>query len=334
MKKYSILSISALAMQVAVAQFAPPAGQPGTTAMHKDSSAFVAWAGSCKIIRGFQNVSDPSLGYATIGDSTSAIGKPDGSKIVSLGDGGIAIVTFKQPIMNGPGNDFAVFENSFSDTFLELGFVEVSSDGTNYFRFPATSNTQDSVQLGNDAEMDARKLNNLAGKYRALYGTPFDLQELSGTTGLDMNNITHVKITDVTGCLQQAYASTDMNGKKINDPWPTPFASCGFDLDGVGVIHQAASSVEEETAFIQLRVFPNPLTPSGKIQLILNTDQPGTIDLIDLTGRPVTVFATKAVPRKLHLFSTEGLWLTTGLYLLRVNSGNIIKTEKIIVVNE
>ena len=36
-----------------------------------------------------------------------------------VGDGGSAILTFDTPIANGPGFDFAVFENGFSDTFLE-----------------------------------------------------------------------------------------------------------------------------------------------------------------------------------------------------------------------
>jgi hypothetical protein len=34
------------------------------------------------------------------------------------------------------------------------------------------------------------------------------------------------------------YASCDSQGHQINDPWPTPFPTGGFDLDAVGVIHQ------------------------------------------------------------------------------------------------
>jgi len=55
---------------------------------------------------------------------------PDGY-IVSLGDSGVADVTFAGAIYNGPGADFAVFENGFlnatndSLAFLELAFVEV-----------------------------------------------------------------------------------------------------------------------------------------------------------------------------------------------------------------
>ena len=80
------------------AQFSPSVGQLGTTAMYKDSSAFVAWANKCQIVRGFQDISNQSLGYANFGDSSLAIGPADGSGIVSLGDGGIAILEFASPI--------------------------------------------------------------------------------------------------------------------------------------------------------------------------------------------------------------------------------------------
>src|SRR5690606_10126887 len=120
---------------------------------------------------------------ASSGDSSAALGAPDGFT-VSLGDGGIAVVRFAQPVANGPGPDFAIFENGFPDVsdpegaFLELGFVEVSSDGVHYTRFPATSLTQDTFQhssIAGSMYMNARLLNNLAGKYIANWGTPFDL---------------------------------------------------------------------------------------------------------------------------------------------------------------
>ena len=234
------------------AQFAPPAGQIGTTAIYKDSSAFVGWATGCSITRGFQDISNPALGYASVGDSSMVLGIAGANGVVSLGDGGSAIVTFDNPIKNGPGWDFAIFENSFSDTFLELAFVEVSSNGVNFYRFPATSNTQDTVQVDGFSSVDATKINNLAGKYRASYGTPFDLEELANQPGLNIINVTHVKIIDAVGCIQNAYARYDQNGHKINDPWNTPFASSGFDLDAVGVIHQANTSVSDYPAGISM----------------------------------------------------------------------------------
>ncbi len=225
--------------------YAPPAGQPGTTAIHKDSSVFVAWATACQVIRGWQNIADTTLGKTSVGTEQDGTGKAGSNGVISLGDGGQATLTFSGEIFNGQGPDFAVFENSFSDDFLELAFVEVSSDGVNFFRFPAHSLTQDTVQVDGFGTLDATNLHNLAGKYRALYGTPFDLDDLAGTPGLDVNHITHIRIIDVVGSIDSTYASYDNYGNKINDPFPTPFASGGFDLDAIGVIHFVPNSIAE-----------------------------------------------------------------------------------------
>jgi hypothetical protein len=139
-----------------------------------------------------------------------------------------------------------------------LAFVEVSSDGINYFRFPATSNSPISSQYGGSAVMDATKLDNLAGKYRALYGTPFDLQQLTGISLLNVNAVTHVKIIDVVGSINNSYGTYDKNNNIINDPWPTGFASSGFDLDAVGVINQVVG-IHELTDHTLFNIYPNPV---------------------------------------------------------------------------
>lgn len=220
--------------------FAPAAGQPGTTALSVDDPCFVAWATGVTVVRGPTDVSNPGAGLASYGTEANALGKAAGtSHVVSLGDGGTATVTFDQPVTDGPGFDFAVFENSFSDTFLELAFVEASSDGVHFFRFPAVSLTQTDAQVGGFGTLDPTNLHNLAGKYRALYGTPFDLADLAGVSPLlDTGRVTHVRVVDVVGSIADAYATYDSQGHRVNDPWPTPFASGGFDLDAVGVIHQ------------------------------------------------------------------------------------------------
>jgi hypothetical protein len=55
---------------------------------------------------------------------------------------------------------------------------------------------------------------------------------------VNVNRITHVRIIDVIGALEDEWAGYDSLGNKINDPWPTPFEAGGFDLDAVGVRHQ------------------------------------------------------------------------------------------------
>lgn len=302
LRKSLLLLILAVSSSVASAgPYAPPAEEPNSTAIYMDDPNFVAWATGITIQRGYVNISEPSLGYVSYGNYSNALGKAEGGiySVVSLGDGGVATLTFDHAITNGPGYDFAVFENAFINTFLELAFVEVSSDGNNFFRFNSVSLTPTNTQVGSFGALDTTNIHNLAGKYCAGYGTPFDLQELKDVNSLlDVNSITHVRIIDVVGYVQPAdfsgdgivnfidysifaaaylsepndenwnqdcdiaqpadniidmldlawfvdewlsennYASYDSQGHQINDPWPTPFYTGGFDLDAVGVIHQ------------------------------------------------------------------------------------------------
>lgn len=280
-----ILVILMVVMPVALwAQFAPAQDKPGTTAMHADSSAFIAWATDCVTEPGPMNIANPSLGLAGAGyPAANAIGTPGGTYgVTCLGDGGIAILTFASPICNQPGPDFAVFENGFANAqtpdywFLELAFVEVSSDGVNFFRFPAYSNTQTDTQLGGFACILPSEIHNLASKYGAMYGTPFELDEVPDNPLLDKNSITHVRIVDVVGCIDPEYATYDCQGHPVNDPWPTPFASSGHDLDAVGVIHDVAH-------------FPNPPAPNeppyvaNPVEEVIFNEYPETIE-INLDG--------------------------------------------------
>lgn len=288
MKKILFFILLISYIRGAYAQFAPQVGQPGCDAVHKSSASIKAWASGCKVKRGYINIANPSLGIVTTGDSSLAAGPADNT-IVSLGDSGVATLTFPVDISNGPGADFAVFENGFSnplnaaEAFLELAFVEVSSDGEHFFRFPPVSYVPRTTQIpGAGVYMDAANLYNLAGKYVAGYGTPFDLDNLAGFLGLDVQHVTHVRIIDVIGDIG-AYGSKDNNGNKINDPYPTDFATGGFDLDAVAVLNHSGTSVDEHLSFSGIHLYPNPAT--GRV-FVGSDGSFGrlSLGLVDITG--------------------------------------------------
>ena len=311
------------------AQFPPPAGQEGSTAIYKDSSAFIDWASGCSVERGFLNVSQPELGLVDFGSEEDALGVADNA-VVSLGDGGVATLTFDVPVANGYGFDFAVFENGFSDTFLELAFVEVSSDGENFFRFNSVSLTQTDEQIGSFGELNTEKINNLAGKYRVEYGTPFDLEELTNEPGLDVNHITHIRIIDVTGCIQNDYATFDSQGNKVNDPWPTPFPSGGFDLDAVGVIHNAENLSVYGNELTEIKVFPNPVPAgAGFIQMKI-PDMIHTLrySIISLDG---CILSAVNHLGKLGRFIVINIdILRPGVYILKIETSRGVVIKKIV----
>lgn len=306
--------------QLLTGPYAPPVGENNTLAIHKDSIVFIGWGTNCTIIRGSQDVSNPSLGLTTVGSSTSATDKSGVNGVVSLGDGGSATLTFGGKITNGLGADFAVFENSFDDTFLELAFVEVSSDGINFFRFESVSLTSTVSQTSSFGSTDATEIYNLAGKYRGQYGTPFDLEELDGTSGLDVNAISHVRVIDVIGNIDSTYATYDSQNNAINDPWPTAFASGGFDLDAVGVINFIPTSIKEENHSLTLSSYPNPVQNTIYFNLTKNTTY--NYFLSDINGR--------AIKQGLLHKSLDVNELNSGIYFLKVVANDRFVIKKII----
>lgn len=223
--------------------FCGAVGTEGCDAIDGHSSSIVAWATGVSVVRGLDDIAVPDGPRVIYGSESDAVGPVDftTTTAVSLGDGGSATVTFAHPIRNGEGPDFAVFENSFDDYFLELGFVEVSTDGERFVRFPATSLTQTDSQVV--SHVDPTFINNLAGKYRVGYGTPFDLEELRDSTGINIDSIVYVRIVDVVGSINPQYATYDAYGHIVNDPYPTSdptgnWRSGGFDLTGVAVMYE------------------------------------------------------------------------------------------------
>jgi hypothetical protein len=326
-KTISLLLLSSPLLSIA--QFAPQAGQKGSTAIFQDSSAFKAWAKSCKLFRGFQNIANPTAGLASIGDENAPLGKAGTNGVASLGDGGSAIITFETPIANGEGFDFAVFENGFKEIggtfdFLEFAFVEVSSDGSRFVRFPSEYKGQTATQVGSFEPIDTRLYHNLAGKYTAGYGTPFDLDELKDSIGLDINNITHLKIVDVIGSIDPLIGSKDSKGNMVNETHPTEFPSSGFDLDAVGVIH----SVDPTGIFAsnQKTIFSFYPNPSRDFVEIKAFNYPiSNLEITDMSG---LVLKSWTFAENARIDISE---IQAGSYLLKANTANGVFAQKLIV---
>ncbi len=322
--QYKIISLIIVALSLlqllAQAQYAPQVGIQGTSAVRADSSAIVGWATSCTITRGFVDIGNPTLGYATNGDSSLALGKALSNGVVSLGDGGVAICEFEYPIINSVGYDFVVFENAFNDTFLELALVEVSSDGINYVRFNATSLTDTSIQQNNAASINAAQLNNLAGKYRVGYGTPFDLEELKNIPNLNINAIKYVKLIDVVGSINPLYSTKDSQGRLINDPYPTPYPTAGFDLDAIGVLHNTTLGLHHINNSA-VTIYPNPVTTNGILQV--SNETPNKLQLINMLGQ---VISTTYYSNSLPLINVP-----EGTYNLTITSPQGFSNKRVVV---
>ncbi len=223
-------------------------------------------------------------------DPTLALGPAAGDQldIVSLGDldqsqidqgvqpGRITLVfgdpcnpTDPNHIRDVAGYDFVIFENGFTssfsnpiygfvsgEVFAELGYVEVSTDGVYFVRFPPVSLTAGTVGPLGTIEID--DVFNLAGKHPNGYGkctgTPFDLRGIADEAMVqngivDINNIIYVRIVDIPGSgnfndnamahidpgTRPNWANYDVNNP-IYDAWVT-WDSAGVDLEAIGVLH-------------------------------------------------------------------------------------------------
>ncbi len=247
--------------------FCAAASQTPTTAIAHDDPRFVDWASGWKDVSYGANCAEewrtPHLACGKAGTSVF--------DIVCLGDGGSITMTFDNAIRDGEGFDFAVFENSFDEKFLELAYVEVSSDGVNFVRFPSLSfmipgfedfEYGDPPPIGSSGSenADARLVYNLASKYSIGNGHPFDLAELKyaydfamsaectfsdeyknhiiqNYPKLNVQNVKYVRIVDIIGDGR----NRDSEGYPICDPCNC-VGSAGFDLDAIGVINSAKNS--------------------------------------------------------------------------------------------
>ena len=238
---YSTPTYFAMDNLTTLESYAPEAGAPGSTAVSYSSNAFVAWA------TGWTNYEVGTNCYAQWQHPDNALGQADVTSVsqgtngvVCLGESGRITLTFATPIKDGPGNDFAVFENAtggYDACFLEDAWVEVSSDGSNFYRLFNRSLAPGPI--GSYDTTSPVDVTGLGCKYQSGYGEPYDLGQLAGVaSNLDLQNVRFVRILDVVG----NGSCTDSVGHAIYDPYPQ-FGSAGFDLDAVGVLSNNAEEV-------------------------------------------------------------------------------------------
>lgn len=318
--RYFLFVIVVVVSNFSMAQSYPPAaGEEGSTAIHMDSIIIHSWASKCTVTRGLQDISNSAGPLANAGTDEMALGKADGA-CVSLGDGGSAIITLEYPLKNENGFDFAIFENGFYDGmqagyFLELATVEVSSNGTDYAIYPNHSEVQDSVQLGAFETIDPRYITGLAGKYQMQYGTPFDLS-LVDSTIVDLNTVTHIRITDVIGNIDSNYATYDSFGNAINDPYPTAFPVGGFDLDAVAILKEWLINSNGNLEKPEFKIYPNP------VQDFLYFSYAESVSIYNMQGQ--LLLCQKNVDR------VDLTCLKSGVYVVGIEAMNELKVQRVI----
>lgn len=176
--------------------------------------------------------------------------------VLTLGTGGDVTLGFDVTITDGPGADFTVYENGFAfsgGVFAETAFVEVSTDGTTFARFPA-------YYYGDPGPVPAfgalpfATFEGLTGGLPGIAnvvtntvdpfdpvvsgGEAFDLADLADVPevvsgAVDVANIHYVRLVDMVGG-----TVADPNGNLI---WDNGGATGNADIDGVAVIQHTGN---------------------------------------------------------------------------------------------
>lgn len=240
-----LLALSATALNAGIYSGPTETSHPIDPAIPSNSPLFTEWADEIDASRTYF----APRGATTISPTGfNSLGDLDADQIAAGDSPGYLTVTFPTGIRNGAGPDFAVFENGFAygspnGLFAELAYVEVSSNGVDFARFPSIStNVAPVMGSGAFAGFDMSNVYNLAGKHAGGYGTPFNLDDLLTDPlvvggAVNLANIQYVKLVDIPG--NGSYL--DSQGNPILDNWLTT-GTGGFDFrlpvgQGVGVIN-------------------------------------------------------------------------------------------------
>lgn len=225
--------------------------------------------------------------------------------VLSLGQGGNVLLGFGVTIADGPGEDLTVFENPFYfpigtfSAFSEAAFVEVSTNGVDFARFPSSYVGPPAPQSA-FGSLPAGTFSNLAGGLPVLANTAiglgdafdptvsggeaFDLADLCGdplvASGVvDLTAIHFVRLVDVV-----AGVDADSTGQLIYDNGGLGSA----DIDAVAVLHHTGN-VSASGPAVSISY-----DPAGRLQVAIS-DPNGLGDLDPVSFRasfdvvPVTV---------------------------------------------
>ncbi|HRG97417.1 MAG TPA: hypothetical protein PLR99_14285 [Polyangiaceae bacterium] len=198
----------------------PSAGDAGVLPASRFASRVVSFTpGDCA---GFGL---PSLPDVVLGPPEGAGATQGGLDVLSLGVGGSIVLSFEaDPIVDGPGVDFLVFENAFyaagrpEAPFAEPATVSVSDDGVTWKSYPCTAT---SAPYGACAGWHPvySASNNAISPFdvASAGGDPFDLADVG------LARARFVRIVD--------------RGLGVCPPNPEKLTTGGFDLDAIASVN-------------------------------------------------------------------------------------------------
>ena len=78
-------------------------------------------------------------------------------------------------------------------------------------------------------------------------------------------------------------------------------------------------------------LYPNPISNSATISFSLLKSQKVSLEIFDLNGRLITILANNAFEAGEHSVEWNSEDIKSGIYFLQIQTGDFLKTEKVII---
>jgi len=84
--------------------------------------------------------------------------------------------------------------------------------------------------------------------------------------------------------------------------------------------------------FILHKPFPNPFNPKTSISFIIPQSDIVSIKIYDISGKLITTLINKQLPVGYHSIDWDGSNQSSGIYIVKIESGEYVETEKVVLV--
>ena len=82
---------------------------------------------------------------------------------------------------------------------------------------------------------------------------------------------------------------------------------------------------------LQFSVAPNPVADGTQVKFTLNNPEPVKLEVVDLLGHSLETLTAQQLPAGTHVFDLNKVQLSTGIYLVHLQTSQGILTERIVV---
>jgi hypothetical protein len=112
--------------------------------------------------------------------------------------------------------------------------------------------------------------------------------------------------------------------------WVSPYRFRAYECDALSSAPSHPEIIPHE--FVLYPCYPNPFNPSTVIRFSLPHTEHAKLTIYDVTGRQVKVLVNEVLSSGEHRITFEGSSLSSGVYFARLEAGNRMKTEKMVLL--